>query len=148
MMADMVKGIDYPGIGVVFFCHDGNGKYICHKRSMKTRDERGCWDVGGGGVKHGELLEDALRREVKEEYGADILEYEYLGFREVHRVIDGMATHWIVFDFKVRVDPDTSFLGDPEKIDVVEWFTLDAIPHPQHSQLPPTIEKYKTRLIS
>lgn len=144
----MIKGVDYTGIGVVFFCHDGNGRVIVNKRSKNARDEQGCWDVGGGGVKHGELLEDALRREVKEEYGADILEHEYLGFREVHRVKDATPTHWIVFDFKVRIDPDTSFLGDPEKSDAVEWFTLDTIPHPQHSQLPPTIEKYKSRFIS
>lgn len=145
----MIKGgVYYIGIGVVFFCHDGNGRVVFNKRSGNARDEQGCWDIGGGGVKKGELLEDALRREVMEEYCTDVLEHEYLGFREVHRVKDGTPTHWIVFDFKVRIDPDTSFLGEPEKNDAVEWFTLDAIPHPQHSQLPPTIEKYKSRFIS
>lgn len=148
MMADMVKGIDYPGIGVVFFCHDGNGRVVVNKRSRNARDEQGCWDIGGGGVKNGELLEVALRREVKEEYCTDIIEHEYLGFREVHRINDGALTHWIVFDFKVRIDPSCCAIGDPEKMDGIAWHALDSLPSPMHSQWKPYLEKYKLRLIS
>lgn len=142
----MVKGVDYPGIAVVFFCHDGQGTYLAGKRSSRARDEHGCWDIGGGGVKHGELLEDALKREVKEEYGCDSISIEYLGFREVHRVMEGKATHWIVFDFKVRIDPVQVRNGDPEKIDEIGWFSLESLPAPCHSQIPPTIQKYRDRL--
>lgn len=42
----MVKGIDYIGITCIFFCHDGNGKILMHKRSKNCRDEIGNWDIG------------------------------------------------------------------------------------------------------
>lgn len=142
----MIKGIDYTGVGVVFFCHDGNGKVVVNKRSQNARDEQGCWDIGGGGVKKGELLEDTLRREIMEEYCADVLEYEYLGFREVHRVKDGAPTHWIIFDFKVRIDPSCCAIGDPDKMDGIAWHTLDDLPSPMHSQWETYREKYGGRL--
>ena len=142
----MQKGVDFTGIAVVFFCHDGNGTYLAGKRSRNARDERGCWDIGGGGVKHGELLEGALRREVKEEYGADIISHEFLGFREVLRMIDGVPTHWIVFDFKVQINPDDVVNGDPEKIDEICWFRMPELPSPHLSQVPSTMQTYRLKL--
>ena len=62
----MRKGIDYIGVGVVFFCHDGNGNFLMSKRSKNTRDEHGRWDPGGGSIELGEPVEGALEREIKE----------------------------------------------------------------------------------
>lgn len=56
----MKKGIDYIGVTVSFYCHDGAGNFVLHKRNHNCRDEHGCWDFGGGGLKHGETLEDAF----------------------------------------------------------------------------------------
>ena len=101
----MKQGIDYIGVGIVFFCHDGRGNFLMNKRSKKTRDEHGRWDIGGGGVELGEHIEDTVERELKEEYCTDIIKSEFLGFRDVHRVDEkGNKTHWIALDFKVLVD--------------------------------------------
>ncbi|MBI2483949.1 NUDIX domain-containing protein [Candidatus Uhrbacteria bacterium] len=97
-------------------------------------------------MKKGELLEDALRREVKEEYCVDILEYQYLGFREVHRVKEGKPTHWIVFDYRVRIDPTLCAIGDPEKMEDITWCAPDALPSPMHSQWPDFFSRYKILL--
>ena len=142
----MKKGNDYTGISVVFFCHDGNGRVLMSKRGSACRDENGCWDIGGGGLEHAEYVEDALRKEIKEEYCTDVLEYEFLGFREVHRESNGQKSHWVALDFKVRVDAEKAGNGEPHKLDAVEWFTLDTMPEPKHSQLPTFLEKYADRL--
>ncbi len=142
----MIKGIDCPGVAVIFFCHDGNGRYLLHKRSANARDEQGCWDVGGGSVEHGELLEDALRREIQEEYGAEIIDHEFLGFREVHRIVNGTPTHWIAFDFKVHIDPSRVSNGDPQKIDEIDWFEITSLPDPLHSQIPTALSNYMDKL--
>ena len=76
------KGVSFPGITTVFICHDGNGRIFLTRRSQNTRDEHGRWDVGGGGLKHGQSLEQNLRREVKEEYNVDPLQVDFVGYVE------------------------------------------------------------------
>ena len=48
---EMEEGVEYIGVGVVFFCHDGEGNFILSKRTKNTRDEHGRWDPGGGAIK-------------------------------------------------------------------------------------------------
>jgi len=60
------KGVSFTGITTVFLCHDGKGNLLLGKRSKNTRDEHGRWDVGAGGLKHGQTVEENLKREIKE----------------------------------------------------------------------------------
>ncbi len=142
----MQKGLTYPGVTVVFFCHDGKGNYLLSKRSTNCRDEHGRWDPGGGAVEFGEKVEDVLRREVREEYCAEILECEEFGFLDIHRKHDGKPTHWIAILYRVLVDPRQVANGEPHKFDEIGWFTLDALPKPLHSQFPAVLKKYKDAL--
>lgn len=146
----MKKGIDYPGVAVVFICHDGQGQIIMNRRSAKARDEHGTWDIGGGGVDHGEKLEETLKREVMEEYCSPIVNHEYIGYRDVHRTHGGAATHWVVFDYVVQIDREKAGLGDPEKMDEIKWFRLDKMPpySERHSQAPVFWELYEEKLNS
>lgn len=142
----MKKGEDYTGLCVVYFCHDGNGNVLLSKRGTRSRDEIGTWDPGGGSIEFGETVEETLRREIAEEYRTSILSYEFLGYRDVHRAHNGKHTHWIALDFKVLVDPAQVKNGEPEKFDALEWFRLDNLPQPLHSQFPLFLELYKGRL--
>ncbi len=143
----MKKGEDYIGISVVYFCHDGEGNFVFNKRSVNCRDEQGKWDIGGGGVGFGDSLEQTLRKEIKEEYCTDILDFEFLGYRDVFRENNGKKTHWLAMDFKVLVDKNKVANGEPHKFDAVEWFRLDNLPSPIHSQLMNTINKNRKKLI-
>ncbi|MDB5238975.1 MAG: pyrophosphohydrolase [Candidatus Parcubacteria bacterium] len=142
----MKTGIDYPGITLAFYCHNGAGKFLMNLRGRNSRDEHGRWDIGAGGLEFGYGVEHTLRTEVKEEYGTDVLDYSFLGFRELHRQHEGQPTHWIALDFKVRVDPSKVKNGEPHKFDKVSWFTLESIPKPVHSQFYNFLEKYRALL--
>ena len=141
-----VPGIDYVGVGVVFWCHDGKGKVVLHKRSQNCRDNRGRWDCGGGALEVSESLQEAVRREVLEEYCVLPRKIEPLGFREVHQLDDGKNTHWLAFDFKVLVNKGKVRIGEPKKVDALGWFTLKTLPKPLHLQFPEFFRKYKGKL--
>ena len=131
---NLKAGIDNIGVNCVFWCHDGNGRVLMHKRSNNCRDEQGRWDCGGGAMEFGETFEDTVRREVMEEYGVEPLEIQYLITRNVLREHNGQKTHWIKNMHWVLVDPAKVINNDPQKADEIGWFTFDDLPEPLHSQ--------------
>jgi ADP-ribose pyrophosphatase YjhB (NUDIX family) len=143
----MRKGFDFTGISVVAICHDGEGNYLLEHRSEKCRDEQLRWSpVGSGGLKVHESLEDGLRREIREECGAEAVDIMLLGHREVFREIDGEPYHWIAFDFKVLIDPLETSIIEPDKALEHRWFKLGDFPDPLHSQFPIFLDRYKDKL--
>jgi 8-oxo-dGTP diphosphatase len=143
----MIKGVDYTGVSVVYFCHDGKGNVLMAKRSQNSRDEQGVWDIGGGGLEFGQTPEECLRTEIFEEYRAQVISYEFLGFRDVHRTHNGKKTHWIALDFKVLINPEGVKIGEPHKFDDIGWFKIVALPKPGHSQFPEFFNRYKDKLV-
>lgn len=147
-MSKRKKGFEYPGISVCYFCHDGKGNFLMQKRGENSRDEHGRWDTGGGALEFGEKIEDCLRKEIKEEFCADIIAFEFLGYRDVHRTHEGKPTHWISLSFKVLVDPSQVKNGEPHKFDEIRWFKKDSIPNNLHSQLPQFFDKFDDKLFN
>ncbi len=131
----MKKGVDYIGVNCTFWCHDGKGNVLLHKRSKNSRDEQGRWDPGARSIEFGETFEDTVRREVMEEYGTEPLKIEYVTSRNVLREHDGVRTYWIKNVHWVLIDPATVRIAEPEKIDEIGWFTFDTLPTPLHSQV-------------
>jgi 8-oxo-dGTP diphosphatase len=137
------KGLSFTGINTSFLCYDKDGEFVMAKRSQNARDEQGTWDQGAGGLKHGSSLEDNVRREVLEEYGATPQQIHYIGFDENFRVLeDDTPTHWISFHFAVLVDREEVRNNEPESFDDIGWFTLGSLPVPLHSLQKPFFEKY------
>lgn len=142
----MKTGEDYVGVCVVFYCHDGMGNVLMGKRSINSRDDIGNWDIGGGKLEFGDTVEDTLKNEIKQEYCTEIIEYEFLGYRDVHRIEKGRKTHWIGLDFKVLVDKNKVRNGEPHKLECVKWFRKDEWPVPTHSQFPEFLMRYIEKL--
>jgi 8-oxo-dGTP diphosphatase len=141
------KGVSFTGITTVFFCHDGQGKLFLTKRSKNTRDEHGKWDPGGGGLKHGQAIEDNLRRELKEEYNVEALKLDFLGYFDAFRETPGgMPTHWLAMCFAVHIDPAQVKINEPEMVDDYGWFALDNLPSPLHSQFSFMMKKHGSKL--
>jgi 8-oxo-dGTP diphosphatase len=88
---------------------------------------KGWWSLPGGLVETGELLEDALRREVREETG---LEVEIISLIEIfERIMRDEAGapeyHFVLMDYLCRVTGGTCCAADDASR--VEWFELDEI---------------------
>ena len=66
-MIEVVAGIIYK-----------NNKFLIAQRNLK-KSQGGFWEFPGGKVEAGETCEEALKREIKEEFDADIEVKEYVG---------------------------------------------------------------------
>lgn len=131
---DLKRGIDHIGISASFVVHDGQGNVLLQKRGHKARDEQGRWDVGGGAIEFGESIDEAVRREIKEELCTEPSEIDFLTVYDAHREHEGSKTHWIAIMHAVKVDPSKVKIGEPDKIDELGWFNLSNLPSPLHSQ--------------
>ncbi len=137
-------GIDYIGVTTPFYCHDGKGNFVMHRRSKNCRDEQGTWDFGGGKVELGETLAESVLREVHEEYGVDGVITGLVPAHDIFRKQNGVKTHWLAVPFFVKVDPEKVRINEPHKMDEMGWFRLNTLPSPLHSGVKMTLEKYKS----
>lgn len=122
----MKQGKEYIGVSVAFLCHDGNGNILMHQRGPGCRDHHYTWDWGGGGVEYGERLEEAVLREVAEEYGVVGIVEQQLPVCEF--IEDN--NHWVIHNYIVYIaDPASVQTTEPEKVTNIQWFAIDALPH-------------------
>jgi 8-oxo-dGTP pyrophosphatase MutT (NUDIX family) len=126
-----------PEVSVVFVCDDGAGRVLLARRGPGARDEPGAWDCGAGALEFGETFEQAVRREVREEYATAPRAVDLCAVRTVLR--DDPPSHWVALVFRVRVDPATVSIGEPHKFDALGWFAPGELPSPRHSQLTATL---------
>ena len=82
--------------------------------------------IPGGHIERGEKMEDALRREVKEETGLDIYDIELIGLQEsIFSKTFRENRHFIFIDFICRTDTSDVTLND--EADEYVWAALDEI---------------------
>jgi ADP-ribose pyrophosphatase YjhB (NUDIX family) len=79
------------------------------------------------------MPEKAVRREIKEEYCADVINLKFLGANNILRQRKYEKTHWIALLFAAQIKPEQVRIGEPEKMDEVGWFTPKTWPKPLHS---------------
>jgi len=133
--SDSKKGVNFIGVTCVFFCHDGKGRLLMHRRSKNCRDEKGRWDCGSGSMEFGESFEEAARREIHEEYCVKPRKLNFCGVTNVIRKNSRQKTHWIAAIFATKVNPEHIKIGEPHKMKEIGWFLTAKLPRPLHSML-------------
>ncbi len=132
---ELKAGVDYVGVTTPFYCVDGQGNLLLHKRSVKTRDEHSSWDSGAGMLEISLTPEQNVLKEVQEEYGCKGEILEQLPYFSIFREWDGKKTHWIALPFFVKVNRVEVSNNEPEKIDEMGWFSFRNLPEPLHPAL-------------
>ncbi len=135
----MKIGKDYIGVSTPFYCTDGRGRILLHRRSKKCRDEQGRWDTGSGQLELGHTLQENVLKEVREEYGCKGAIIEQLPAVSLIRQHEGKPTYWVAVPFIIRVNPAEVRNNEPEKIDELRWFDFKKLPTPLHTGLTQTL---------
>lgn len=102
-----------------------NGRILLVRR--RRPPEAGHWSLPGGKVDFLETIGDAIRREVSEETGLAIRLLRPLRLTEMIG-LDG--EHWVSPVYLAAVEAGEAVNREPDKIDSVAWFPLDAPPAP------------------
>lgn len=105
---------------------NGQGRAFVQKRSLTRRLWPGCWDIAGGHVEPGETFVEALRREIREETGWELMQIrEIIGFYD-GETEEGKKIYEV--DFLVEIEGD---LEHPQlewsKISEFRWIGLSEL---------------------
>jgi len=92
------KGRDYLGVGVGAIVVD-RGRVLLLKR--RKEPEAGCWGIQGGAVEFGEPIEDAVKRELKEELSVEVELVALLGVTD--HILPHAGVHWVSPVFLARI---------------------------------------------
>jgi 8-oxo-dGTP pyrophosphatase MutT (NUDIX family) len=102
-------------------------------RILLIKEGRDEWGLPGGGIDHGETIDEGLRREIREEIGADIATYNPVPImiRPFHVADRNRYALWLIYEVtlagKPQLTPETlelaykdqAVLADP-KVDPIE----------------------------
>jgi mutator protein MutT len=123
-MADqkLQKGKDFIGVGVGAIIFNDEGKVFLNKRGQNARNERGKWEFPGGGVRFGEKLEDAIKREIKEEFNIEIEILDQLKVSD--HIIENEGQHWVSPTFVTKLVAGEPKIMEPDKCDEFKWVDI------------------------
>ena len=101
-----------------------NGQWLLQKRSMDKDVQPGKWDTSvGGHVQAGERIEDALKREVMEEVGINILPNEC---KFLHKyIMKSDVEEEYVYSYSLV--KDSGFAKQDSEIDELKFFDIEEI---------------------
>ncbi len=130
------------GCGVMVFNEEGKLLLGLRNIDVKVADselhEEGTWTMPGGNIEYGETIEEAGRREAKEETSIDVHDLEVICVQTdknefAHYISVGMVAH--------------SFTGtpqamEPEQIIRWDWFDINHLPKNIFSPSKKTIDCY------
>ena len=115
-----------------------DGKILLGKKAAGVGPYPGKWLIPGGGVNsETESIDDAMKREVKEETNLDVQKFERLFFGEDVADRHGEVTRLIFLYYKITKVADWSIAKAGDDLVELKWFSfeeLSLIPIPSVSK--------------
>jgi len=138
------RGIDYIGVGVGAIIVDSTGRLFLARRGPQAKNERGLWEFPGGSVEFGERLADALKREMREEYGIEVEVRELLDV--VDHILPDEGQHWVSPTFICTIVSGEPTVREAAKCTEIGWFAPDQMPDDLTQITRSNLAHYRARL--
>lgn len=122
----MKAGVDYIGVGCGALIVNDKNETLLLKRGVKSKNEGGFWSQPGGAVEFGEAVEEAVKREIREELGVEIDLIRFLCF--TNHIINSENQHWVTMSYLGKIIKGEPQNLEPRKIEEIKWFSLDNLP--------------------
>lgn len=120
----MEIGKDYIGVGCGAFIVNEKKELLLQQRNKSP--EKGYWSIPGGKVEFFETIEQAIKREVKEEIGVEIKIISLLGICN-HIIVDEQK-HWVSPSYLCEIISGEPKIMEPTKHLAMKWFSLNDLP--------------------
>ena len=115
------------------------GRFLFGRKGKDVPPYPNKWLILGGGMREGESIHEALRREIREEAGIEIDDIEPLGFDEDTGIRKGEEVHFIFLQFMSRWKSGEPRPGDD--IFELKWADKSDIPGIDFSK--PTVKLFR-----
>lgn len=128
---------------VVYVFLDRDGKILLGKR--KNAFGEGHYSTPAGHIDPGETVMQCAKRELFEETGIEVDEFEFLCVRLIpdYEINDVKAHEYAAFAVQPKEWQGEPKLMEPEKNEGWEWHPIDALPEPMFPPVPMLIECIK-----
>lgn len=135
----MIQGKDYIGVGCGAVIVNENGEILLQLRNKAPEKEH--WSIPGGKVELFERMEDAVKREVLEETGAEVEVVDLLGI--CNHIVENEGCHWMSPSFMCKIVKGTPEIKEPTKHLDMKWFKIDELPEKLSITAKVAVENYK-----
>ena len=135
----MIQGKDYIGVGCGAFILNEKNELLLQLRNKAPEKE--YWSIPGGRVELFETFEEAVKREVKEETGADVEVIRLLGICD--HIIKDEERHWVSPSYLCKIVSGKPRIMEPTKHLDMKWFSLDSLPEKITITTKDAIKNYK-----
>ena len=102
----------------------------------------GEWAFPGGHLEMGEKIFETAKREVKEEAGLNVNEFEIISVADEMRYLETDGRHYVNIGVLAKYEGGEPKVAEPEKCEKWEWFSLDDLPEKMLEGTELTIKNY------
>jgi len=135
----------YPRIGIGVMLMNGSGEVLLGMRIASHGT--GEWSFPGGHLEFGEKIVEAAKREVAEETGLEVNEFEIISVADEMRYIESDGKHYVNIGLKGTYRGGAPKVLEPAKTSEWKWHKLDELPEKIFEGTELTINNYLRKKI-